>query len=261
LDYNLQRLGPDPQHIASDVQAIDEVAAELAQHVLAAGGHVLVHGEYGIEAVDRVAYPNRILRAAGWLAVHASQGGELLDAGASRAFAVCDHQLAHVYVARAEDLPSVRALLEAALPGTTIYDRCEQETIGLAHPRSGELVLVAPQGEWFAYPYWLDDACAPDFARTVDIHNKPGYDPAELLIDPRRRWPAWSIARKLLARQLGFRTVFDFIPLDPSGIRGSHGRLPLTPSDAPVVLCDRSLPMGELPATGFRQLMLSLLQS
>ncbi len=258
LDYNLQRLGPDDPAIRQDVAQIDAVAAGLAAHCQAQGAGVIVLSEYGIEAVSRPIHINRVLREAGLLAVQETVGGELLDAGASRAFAVADHQVAHVYVAAPADLPAVRELL-GGIEGVQLLDRQEQARHGLDHPRSGQLVAVSPPGAWFTYYYWLRDEQAPDFARTVDIHNKPGYDPAELFVDPELVAPSLRVAWRLLKKSLGFRSVFDLISLDAGLVKGSHGRLPSTPEDGPLLISDQPLAAQTLPATGVADLLLERL--
>src|SRR6185295_8667301 len=110
----------------------------------------------------------------------------------------------------------------------------------LDHPRSGELVALAAPGAWFTYYFWLGDALAPDYARTVDIHRKPGYDPVELFLDPQLKWPKVRIAFRLAQKLLGFRYYMDVIGLDATVVRGSHGRLP-TPGwearESPVFVC------------------------
>ncbi len=87
---------------------------------------------------------------------------------------------------------------------------------------------------WFTYHYWLDDARAPDFARTVDIHRKPGYDPVELFLDPALPLPKLKIAATLREESLGFRDLMDVIPLDASLVKGSHGRLTDTADEGPL---------------------------
>jgi hypothetical protein len=167
---------------------------------------------------------------------------EYLDPWTSRAFAVADHQIAHVYVADPADLPRVRKVCEN-LPGVAeVLGAAGQEEYGLDHPRSGELVLLAEPKAWFTYYYWLDDARAPDFARLVEIHRKPGYDPAELFFDPAgpaaaRRRAAVALARK----RLGLRYLMNVVGLDAgaAAVRGTHGRLPTDPRHAPLLLCSR----------------------
>ena len=223
LDYNLQRLGPDDPRIAEDLRAADEVAGELIAHVRRDGARVVVLSEYEIGAVRGVVHVNRALREAGLLRVRRELGLEKLDAGASEAFAVADHQVAHIYVRRPERVREVQALV-AALPGVArVLDDEGKRAVGLDHPRSGELVALAAPDRWFTYYYWLDDARAPEYARTVDIHRKPGYDPVELFLDPTLVLPAAQVGWRLAKKMLGFRMLMDVIPLDPSLVRGSHG--------------------------------------
>lgn len=213
--------------------------------------------EYGIEAVSQSVSINRLLRAEGLLQVRQSLTWELLDPGASEAFAVVDHQIAHVYVRQARDIPRVKALLQGQPGIERVLDKAEQQAWQLDHARSGELVAVAAADHWFDYHYWLDERKAPDFARTVDIHRKPGYDPLELFIDPAIRFPKLKVARRLLQKKLGFRYYMDLIPLDTSMVRGSHGRLPASAQVGPLLItnCDLPLP-GNLPTTAVKQLLL-----
>jgi hypothetical protein len=231
---------------------LDREAAKLLAWADEEDADALIVSEYGIEAARGAVEPNRALRAAGLLEVHAARNGALLDPGNSRAFAVCDHQCAHVYVREPADLPRAREVL-AALPGVErVLAGRELAEIGLDHPRSGELFLMARRGSWFAYPYW-DPARdrEPDFARTVDIHRKPGYDPCELLLDPRRPLLRARLGAKLLAKRLGFRARFDPVPLDPGLVRGTHGRPPERPEEGPVWIGPERLapgPQSEIPA-------------
>lgn len=258
LDYDLQRLGPDDPAIGRALAAIDGVCGELIEHVRRDGARVIVLSEYGITPVRDGVHVNRALREAGLLRVRRELGRELLDAGASEAFAVADHQVAHVYVQRPERLAEVRRLLEA-LPGVeTVLDEDGKRKWALDHPRAGELVAVAASDRWFTYYYWLDDRVAPDFARTVDIHRKPGYDPVELFLDPRLPAPRLKIAWTLARKALGFRYLMDVIPLDASLVRGSHGRLPDDPSAAPVLISSEPglVPDGAVSATDVKRLVL-----
>lgn len=213
--------------------------------------------EYGIEAVEQSLSINRVLRAEGLLQVRQSLSWELLDPGASAAFAVADHQVAHVYVKQAQDIPRVKALLQRQPGIEQVLDKAEQRAWQLDHPRSGELVAVAAAGFWFDYYYWLDDRKAPDFARTVDIHRKPGYDPVELFIDPAIRFPRLKVARRLLQKKLGFRYYMDLIPLDTALVRGSHGRLPSSAQTGPLLITNCALALPQhLAATAVKQLLL-----
>jgi predicted AlkP superfamily pyrophosphatase or phosphodiesterase len=239
LDYNLQRFGPDDPRMAEDLRAIDEIAGGLIDSARAGGADVLVVSEYGIEGATGHVHINRVLRESGDVRVRETLGFELLDPGGSRAFAVADHQVAHVYVRDRTDVARVRALLERTPGIGRVLDDAGKRELGLDHPRAGELVAIAEPGHWFTYYYWLDDAKAPDFARTVDIHRKPGYDPAELFIDPQLRTPKVRIAWRLAQKALGMRMLMDVIPLAPELVRGTHGRPAAHPEVGPLVIGSR----------------------
>jgi len=252
LDYKQQSHGPNHNLIASDIQALDEVADELIAHVRGQGAEVLVVSGYHINAVSKPIHLNRLFRERGWLQVIANATGELIDFGTSRAFAVADHQVAHVYVNDVAILDEVAAAVRETKGVADVLDEDGKRARGLNHPRSGELVAMAESDAWFSYYYWLDDRRAPDFARTVAIHDKPGYDPCELHLDPRIRLPRLKIAGKLLGKMMGMRYLMNVIPLDPSLVRGSHGLPPANEDDAPVFISSwgnqptvpRALPMS-----------------
>jgi predicted AlkP superfamily pyrophosphatase or phosphodiesterase len=256
LDYNLQRLGPDNPAVRGDVRAIDRVCQRVVEHHRALGYRVIVLSEYGITPVTAPVHINRVLRKAGLLAVREELGLEALDAGASDAFAVADHQVAHVYVREPRRIAEVQALLERVDGIESVLDRSSQAEIGLDHENAGELVALARADRWFTYYYWLDDAVAPDFARTVDIHRKPGYDPVELFVDPAIAVPALKVGWTLLKKALGFRYLMDAIPLDATLVRGSHGRLTDDPLDGPVILSsERGLIGAQVKATEVRDVI------
>jgi predicted AlkP superfamily pyrophosphatase or phosphodiesterase len=259
LDYGLQKLGPDDPAIARELRAIDNVAGDLIDYFRARDVRVLVLAEYGIEPVDGDVALNRVLREQGSLAVREEDGGELLDAGASEAFAVADHQVAHIYVRDRKRVEGFAEML-AEIPGVErVLQGRERKSAGIDHARAGDLVLVAAEGKWFSYGYWLDEHRAPDFARTVEIHRKPGYDPLELFIDPRIPAPKLRIAAKLLKKRLGFRALMDVIPLDTSLVRGSHGRRDHAPERRPVAISSHALPRHEddvLSCTEIRDVIL-----
>jgi predicted AlkP superfamily pyrophosphatase or phosphodiesterase len=260
LDYDLQRFGPDSPEAVRACGEIDRVAGELGEWAASTGRTVVVLSEYGITPVRDGVHLNRALRKAGLLAVHeVDLGWELLDAGASAAFAVADHQVAHVYVKDPARLDEVQAVLMATDGVAEVLDREAIADAGLDHPRAGDLVAIAAPDRWFTYYYWLADSKMPDFARTVDIHRKPGYDPVELFIDPKIPLPAVKIAWKLAAKKLGFRTLMDFISTDASLVRGSHGRLPARDEDGPVFLCtDRAVSRDRLAMHEVRDVLLDL---
>jgi predicted AlkP superfamily pyrophosphatase or phosphodiesterase len=258
LDYDLQRFGPSDPRTRANLAAIDAICERLISTLRERGRRVVVLSEYGLVDVDRPVNINRMLREAGLLAVRDELGTDALDAGASEAFAVADHQLAHVYIRRGERVGTVKSLIQR-LPGVeSVLDRREQASIGLDHERSGELVAIADAHSWFTYYYWLDDNRAPDFARTVDIQRKPGYDPAELFVDPEIRLPSVRIAATLAKKALGFRYLLNVIPLDATLVRGSHGRLTDSLDDGPVFITSEKMAVAEpIPAVAVRDLVLA----
>jgi len=251
LDYDLQRFGPDHPRIAESLREVDAVAGDLIADAQRDGARVIVLSEYGITPVSTPIHINRALREAGLLSVRVEDGGELLDAPQSKAFAVADHQLAHIYVQESQMIPEVKRIV-ASLPGVEqVRDRAGQAAIGLDHARSGELVAIARAGAWFTYYYWIDDRNAPDFARLVEIHRKPGYDPVELFLDPAIRFPTLAVGWRLATRRLGFAALMDVIPLDATLVKGSHGRPSDDSADGPVFLSSepRLLADGPVAAT------------
>jgi predicted AlkP superfamily pyrophosphatase or phosphodiesterase len=236
LDYNLQRVGPDSPAAAQDVRQVDEVCGDLIAFYEARDAHVIVLSEYGLCEVRTPVHLNRILREQGLIATREELGLELLDPGASAAFAVADHQVAHVYVKERAARGRVRALLEKAPGVDQVLDVAGKSARRIDHPRAGDLIAIAKPDAWFTYYYWLDDARAPDFARTVDIHRKPGYDPVELFLDPAIRLPALTVGWKLAKKAMGFRTLMDVIPLDATLVRGSHGRADVGPDAGPLII-------------------------
>lgn len=261
LDYNLQRLGPDLAHprLQKDLEEVDALCGELIEASSREGRAVVVVSEYGIMPVRDAVHINRALREASLVAVREEMGREVLAPGALEAFAVADHQLAHVYVRSPDRRAEVRALL-AGLDGVEhVLDEEGKRQVGLDHPRSGELVAISAADRWFSYYYWLDEARAPDFATTVDIHRKPGYDPVELFVDPALRLPPIAIGWRLAKRKLGMRTLLDVIsPSMTRLVKGSHGRLTDDPAEGPLVISSRPdlLPEGALSALDFKGLVL-----
>ncbi|MBC2606156.1 alkaline phosphatase family protein [Pelagicoccus albus] len=256
LDYNLQRLGPKHPDIAKDLQAIDSVVGELIDFYEARGVQVILLSEYGITDVDTPIHINRALREKGWLNTKEELGLEQLDAGISQAFAVADHQIAHVYLNDSSIAHEVRETLLSLQGVDQVLDRNQQKDLGIDHERSGDFIAVANENAWFTYYYWLDDNKAPDFARTIDIHRKPGYDPVELFIDPKLKLPPARIAKFLLKKKLGFRALLDVIPLDASLVKGSHGCRPSNKQDWPVLISPLQAPEN-LESIDIHDLLLS----
>ena len=260
LDYEPQRRGPSGCDMPKLVKELDTATAPLLDEAKKIGAEVWVVSEYGHCDVDTPVYLNRLLRTAGLLTVRHGPFGEQLDTFESRAFAVVDHQLAHVYVRKPEDLPRVRELLQG-LPGMAeVLVGGERAKYQLDHERSGEIVVLARPKAWFAYPFWLDNSHAPDYARAVAIHNKPGFDPCELFFDPKFSIPKLHAATRLLQKKLGFRTIFDLTPLDAGIVKGSHGLIAADPQDAAILIGHGPKPGGErVPMTAVKELILGAL--
>jgi predicted AlkP superfamily pyrophosphatase or phosphodiesterase len=270
LDYNLQRFGPfvaaevtrrktEPAEsepsprvggytlnpaILSDLKAIDAIVGNLIDFFAKRSVQVVLLSEYGITNANWPVHLNRVFRSAGWLTVKEELGLEVLDCGASQVFAVADNQIAHIYINDRSLEKSVRELVEKQEGIEKVLGKVEKTAAGIDHPRAGDLIAVAEENAWFTYYYWLEDQLAPDFARTVDIHRKPGYDPAELFIDPGISLPTAKIAWRLLQKKLGFRMLMDVIPLDATLVKGSHGARPKNPADYPVLISQRTQLLG-----------------
>ena len=241
LDYNLQRLGPEHPSIAQDLREIDRIVGDLIRFFEGRGVQVMLLSEYGITPVNFPIHLNRRFREEGWLITREELGREILDCGASQVFAVADHQVAHIYVNDASLLEKVRKVVGSVNGVAQVLEDTGKHELGIDHARAGDLIAVAEESAWFTYYYWLDDARAPDFARTVDIHRKPGYDPVELFLDPAIKNPKLKIAWRLLQKKLGFRMLMDLIPLDATLVKGSHGCRPASRKDWPVLLADSDI--------------------
>jgi hypothetical protein len=257
LDYGAQRTGPDsPPAVA----ACGELDAEIATLIDAyrqiiggqAGGEliVLVAGEYRIRPVSHTLFPNRILREAGLLAVNETPTGEILDIAASTAWALADHQISHIYLRDSGDralFDRVASLFRNREGVARVLTGDELVAAGLTatavqdeQSRCGDIVIESTPDSWQAYHYWLDDAKAPAFARTIDIHRKPGYDPLELHVD-RAKLPAVSI------------------PLDTSLVKGSHGARDLANPHETIFIASRSdLTSGPLAMHEIADMILGL---
>ncbi|MBI4827151.1 MAG: alkaline phosphatase family protein [Nitrospirae bacterium] len=235
LDYILQKVGPQGD-IAKELSEIDELCGRLINFYRERGCRIILLSEYGITSVKGAIHPNRILRDNGFLSLKVDLEREYLDPGESRAFAVSDHQITHIYIKDKRDIQSVKKLFENVSGIEYVLDEDGKNAFGLDHERSGELVLISKSDTWFTYYFWNDDSKAPDYARTVNIHSKPGYDPCELFIDPAISLPKLKIGWTLLKKNLGFRYLMDVIPLDANLVRGSHGALTANDDEGPIFM-------------------------
>ena len=264
LDYDLQRRGVVANGVLAPgtVKAlgeVDECVRILATAAEKIGAGIGVVSEYGLTDVSRPIYLNRRLRENGLLVVRNGPFGEMLDVFHSHAFAVADHQVAHIYVRDEGEYERVRRLLGKEPGVAEILDKNGQRSWGLAHERSGDLVALSERDAWFAYPYWLEEKHAPDFAATVDIHRKPGYDPCELFFAPGLAGGRSRLAWRLLQKRLGFRTRFDVIPLDAALVRGSHGLPPISDDDGPVFITTAHAPPRNMAMTDIKDYVLAAL--
>lgn len=224
LDYDLQRHGPESPQAKKALEVLTGHLVRLRDAAGRLGYDWLFFGDYVIEPVTHgTIFPNRALREAGLFATRTIKGMSYADFFSSRAFAVADHQIAHVYTANAGAREAARAALEKLNGVAAVLDRQQQRALGADHPRGGDLLLVADQGAWFAYPWWSEKREAPDFASHVDIHNKPGYDPCELFFG----WPPLSVSS------------------DVNRVRGTHGRV----NESTAVAWASSIAFEKKPAT------------
>ena len=242
LDYNLQRHGQSHPSVQNDLKEIDDVCKDLIQFFEKKKVAITVLSGYGITNVDKPIHLNQILRQNNLISVREERGLELLDAGTCRAVALADHQIAHIYIKNKTDIPLVKSILEKTKGIELLLDDTTKKDYHLDHDRSGDLVAVADKDSWFTYYYWLDDKKAPDFARIIDIHKKPGYDPVEMFLDPKKKLIFPRIALKVLKKKLGFRMLMDVIPLDATLVKGSHGRINVDDKDKPVFISDLGAP-------------------
>jgi len=254
--------GPDLSHsrIQQDLKELDGLCGELIETADAQGAEIIVVSEYGITEVVGAVDINRHLRRAGLLEVRQESGMEQLDAGASAAFAVADHQLAHVYINQTDRIEEIGQLLLSIDGVESVLAGEELAQAGLGHARSGDLVVISEADRWFSYYYWLDEDKAPDYSRTVDIHRKPGYDPVELFVNPDIRFPMLKVASVLGGRKLGFNRMMDVIsPSATHLVKGSHGRPTDDVQEGPVLISSNAdvLPEGSVHATDFKALVLA----
>lgn len=235
LDYVLQKENKE-EIISKELKQLDSVFKDLILFYEKKGISPIVLSEYGINPVKGPFHINRLLRKKGFIKIREERGLELLDTGISDAFAMADHQIAHIYIKNPKKIDEVKKILESCSEIDLVLDATGKKKYHLDHKRSGELVIVAKQNYWFTYYYWLDDAKAPDFARMVDIHKKPGYDPVELFTDPDKKFMTARIIGKLLLKKLGFRSVLNIIPLQAELVKGSHGAIPTDKDYLPVLI-------------------------
>ncbi|MBB6002777.1 alkaline phosphatase family protein [Arcicella rosea] len=249
LDYCLQKFGVDFPKIHKELGEVDKLVEDLVNHYKAQDVNIIILSEYGINTVSNPVHINRILRENGLISVRVERDYELLDAGISKAFAIADHQIAHIYINDPSEKARVKSILENTKGIALVLDEEGKKEHHLNHERSGDLVVMADADSWFTYYYWLDDAKAPDYARLVDIHRKPGYDPVEMFMNPANPFIKLRAAYKLARKLLGFRYLMDVIPLDATLVKGSHGSINISKEYYPILISDQKIGDGEIIAT------------
>lgn len=260
MDYDLQRYGPDSPQAHTALRVLDDCIRRIVETAQTLEIEIILVSEYGIAPVHTPVHINQILRDAGLLVVRDGPFGETIDPFQSTAFAVADHQIAHVYSNDPEQLRAIRERLAQVEGVAKVWGEAEKHANSLDHPRSGDLVAIAAPDAWFTYYYWRDERRAPDFAKTIDIHRKPGYDPCELFFDPSLIWPGFQVGWRLLQKKLGFRTRFDLIPLDATLVRGSHGLHASDPLDGPVFLSTAGNAPNSVAMTDVKPYLLNILE-
>ena len=255
LDYCLQKYGVDFSKIQKELGEVDKLVEALVTHYRQKDCNIILLSEYGINTVNNPIHINRILRENNLINVRVEKGLELLDAGASQAFATADHQIAHVYVNDKTQLEKVKTILNNIAGVALVLDENTKKDYHLDHDRSGDFVLMADADSWFTYYYWFDDAVAPDYARLVDIHRKPGYDPVEMFMNPKNPLIKLRAAYKLARKLLGFRYLMDVIPLDATLVKGSHGGINIGKEYYPILVTDKALDKKEIDASEVYQVI------
>jgi predicted AlkP superfamily pyrophosphatase or phosphodiesterase len=206
LDYSVQRFGKNSGQVKEDLKKADDLVQKIIQKTAELGikdeTRIIILSEYAFNDVNDAIPLNLKLRDAGLLAVRTINNKEYIDFECSKAFAMVDHQIAHIYVKEGFMNQSKRVLENIEGIDKVVYGSEQKNRLNIDHERSGEIIAISDRDKWFSYYWWYDAEKAPNFARTVDIHRKPGYDPVELFADPKT----------------------NSIPLFPPLIKGSHGR-------------------------------------
>jgi predicted AlkP superfamily pyrophosphatase or phosphodiesterase len=257
LDYDAERYGTETPEWTKAAALMDVEVRPLIDAAREEGRDVVVVSDYGWAAVDRPILINQALRRAGLLEVERLANGERLECGRSRAFAVVDSQMAHVYVADPQDLGPVRALIEGLDGVAEVLDHEAQTTLGIDHPRSGDLIAIAGPTSWFAYPYWLADADAPDFRHCIAIFDKIGWDPTEILFRAGAFGGRLRLGVRALQKALRLAVPFDVIGGDPTKVRAARRTAGGAGNQGPVLITSWPLEQdAAVPMTALKNLLL-----
>lgn len=204
VDYSAQRFGTNSSQVHDDLKKADSIVGNIVEKATKLGmadtTEFIIISEYAFNDVSGAIPLNVKLREAGLLDIRTIGEKEYIDFELSRAFAMVDHQVAHIYVK--DDFIDKTYKVLKNIPGVEkILTKKEQKELKIDNQRSGELIAISTKDKWFSYYWWYDIQKAPPFAGTVDIHRKPGYDPLELFFDREK----------------------NSIPFDTNLIKGSHG--------------------------------------
>ena len=213
LDYTSQKFGPDSDEFKESVMELDNLLGDFSLFLNQEFNdeyEIIILSEYTFNSVSKSISPNLILRQAGLLSTRRIEGKDYIDYEFSKAFAMVDHQIAHIYINPGYE-DEVYQILKNKNLGIILDSKLQKE-LKINHSKSGNLILCANTDSWFNYYWWDDVKYAPDFTFGVDIHRKPGYDPLELFFD--------------------FKT--KQISHDTSLIKGSHGLIP-TDDNLPLI--------------------------
>jgi len=214
LDYAAQKFGPESPEFTTSLLDLDDLIGKFfsfLENYKPDEYEIILVSEYGFNKVNNSISPNRILRDNNLLSVRKISGKEYIDFELSKAFAMVDHQIAHVYI-KPGFKDDVTRVFSSNDVGTILDDKLK--TIHhIDNAKSGDIILCAKKNSWFNYYWWTDASSAPEFTFTVDIHRKPGYDPLELFIDPKSKT----------------------ISHDTSLIKGSHGIIDENENNHPLL--------------------------
>lgn len=214
LDYASQKFGPDSTEFKKSVNELDGIIGDFFQFLnqeFPNTYEIMILSEYNFNSVNNSISPNLLLRQNGLLSTRRIEDKDYIDYEFSKAFAMVDHQIAHIYIKPGYE-DEVSKIFKNNNIGT-ILNKNSQKTLNINHPKSGSLILCSNDDSWFNYYWWDDKKYAPDFTFNVDIHRKPGYDPLELFVD------------------LKSKTISH----DTSLIKGSHGLISNDSMNLPLI--------------------------
>ncbi|MDC0856261.1 alkaline phosphatase family protein [Candidatus Nitrosopelagicus sp.] len=223
LDYAGQKYGPESIEFQNSLSEVDELIGNLIDFLQSEKleYEIIILSEYGFNQVNNSISPNIILNDNLLLQTRNIGGKEYIDFELSKAFAMCDHQIAHIFIKPGFE-ETVTKIFEKQPIGKILNKKMQKE-LHIDNERSGDIILMSEKNSWFNYHWWTDEKFAPDFTFSVDIHRKPGFDPLELFFDMKTKK----------------------ISHDTSLIHGSHGIIDNEISKLPIIgttISEKKLP-------------------